>query len=127
MAPSSSNVSRTVFWALSLLLVCCTPRPESEEGGHAPESGWQAGSPNARIGPAQCEQMYDRYVGLVIVKAGVEPTEEARTKIKAMIADDPHVRGFRRACHREGTLVEYRCAMAAQTESRYRSCISRFR
>jgi hypothetical protein len=84
----------------------------------------------AKLGKAQCDQMLDKYVELVIAGGGSplkgttgKELENARNMIKSMVSQDPNFQGFQKACLRDGTKAQHACAMAARHAEEFQNCI----
>lgn len=84
---------------------------------------------NGKATPADCTEMLDKYIDMVIAGdpelAQLPPNEAraAREMKKAVRKADPSYRRVEQQCESEISRSEYRCAMKAPTPETWQACI----
>src|SRR5689334_22021127 len=84
---------------------------------------------DSRATPAQCHEMLDKYVDMVIaggtdlVNSTPEEARATREARKAITRADPRYRRAEEQCRHEVSRREYRCAMKAPNPEMWQACI----
>ncbi|WP_394826630.1 hypothetical protein [Pendulispora albinea] len=105
---------------------------KTSKGTAAASSGSGGGARGGKgeLSKAECDQLMDRYIDVVVTGDGAplkgmsgKELEQARGMIKATVAQDPNFVGFKSACYRDLSKAQFACAMKARATEEFQNCI----
>jgi hypothetical protein len=99
-------------------------------GGASGGGGGGGGAAGGGLTKAQCDEMIDHYVELVVAgnngplkgTSGKE-LENAKMMIRQMVSQDPNMQGLQRQCLSQATRKQYSCSVNARDAAEWQSCV----
>lgn len=121
--PSSADPSAALAGASDPSSAATAPAPEptpaAEPKGKGKGKG-KGGKGKGELSAAECDQISDHELDVIVLSAGIDPSMKAMLKEQA--ASDPNLAGMKSECLKNGTRAQYKCMMAAKSKDEIGQC-----
>ncbi|MGH7329150.1 MAG: hypothetical protein ACREJX_12440, partial [Polyangiaceae bacterium] len=95
-------------------------KKKKHKKGKGKGKGKKGKGSKGELSAAECNEISDHELDIVVSSAGVDPSMKAMLRQQA--ARDPSYAGMASECLKNGTRAQYKCMMAAQSQGDMKKC-----